>query len=146
VCGMFGCASSDTVAVRDIANTQLHKIAAAQLAVERHIEQREFALVSGDLEANPNCPNIPEFERCFLPGQLTFVPGIAAATYNGGWQHLELLRFEGSSKGEINRLESHDQHRFRSAIQHVRTGSLIFLFALMAYGRHGHCMSVINLK
>jgi hypothetical protein len=48
---MFGCASSDTVAVRDIANTQLHKIAAAQLAVERHIEQREFALVSGDLEA-----------------------------------------------------------------------------------------------
>jgi hypothetical protein len=54
-------------AMRDIANTQLHKIAPAQLAIECNIKQCEFALAIANLEANPNCPNVPEFERCFLP-------------------------------------------------------------------------------
>jgi hypothetical protein len=91
-------ARGNPVAVRDISDTQLHEIAAAQLAVERHIEERELALAIAKFETNPNRPNVPEFERCLLPDQLALVPGIAAATYNGGCQHFELLRFEGEFK------------------------------------------------
>jgi hypothetical protein len=93
---------SDPITVGDITDAQLQEIAAAQLAVERQIEQRELALAIAQFEANPNRPNVPEFERCFLPDQLSLVPEIAAARYNGGCQHLELLLFEGGSKREIH--------------------------------------------
>src|ERR1017187_7668181 len=76
-------ARRDSIAVGDITDAQLHEIAAAQFAVERQIEQREFALAITNFEANPNRPNVPEFERHFLPNQLAFIPGIAAARYNG---------------------------------------------------------------
>jgi hypothetical protein len=75
-------ARGDSIAMSDIANAQLHEIAAAQLAVDRQIEQREFALAIAQLEANAYCPNLPEFERCVLPDQLSLVPGIAAARFN----------------------------------------------------------------
>jgi hypothetical protein len=91
-------ARGDSIAVSDIANAQLHEIAAAQLAVDRQIEQRELALPIGQLEPNPNCPNVPEFERCFLPDELALVPGIAAASFNDWCQHLELLLFDKEFK------------------------------------------------
>jgi len=49
-------ARGDSIAMSDIANAQLHEIAAAQLAVDRQIEQRELALSIAQLKANPNCP------------------------------------------------------------------------------------------
>jgi hypothetical protein len=85
----------------DIADAQLHEIAAAQLAVDRQIEQRELAPSIAQLKANPNCPNVLEFERCFLTDKLSLIPRIAAARFNGWCQHLELLQFERSSKREI---------------------------------------------
>jgi hypothetical protein len=75
-------ARDDSIAMSDIANARLHEIAAAQLAVDRQIEQRELALAIARLEANPYRPNLPEFERRFLPDQLSLVPGIAAARFN----------------------------------------------------------------
>ena len=76
-------ARGDPIAMGDITDAQLHEIAAAQFAVERQIEQRELALAITQLKANPNRPNVPEFERCFLPDQLALVPGLAANRYNG---------------------------------------------------------------
>src|SRR6266446_6150271 len=75
-------ARGDSIAMSDIANAQLHEIAAAQLAVDRQVEQRELALAIAQLEANAYCPNLPEFERCLLPDQLSVAPGIAAARFN----------------------------------------------------------------
>jgi hypothetical protein len=105
-------ARRDSIAVGDITDAQLHEIAAAQFAVERQIEQREFALAITNFEANPNRPNVPEFERRFLTNQLAFIPGIAAARYNGGYQHVELLLFDG----ELKACNSHSgRHTYRSA-------------------------------
>jgi hypothetical protein len=97
-------ARRDSIAVGDIIDAQLHEIGAAQFAVERQIEQREFALAIAQLQTNPDSPNVPEFQGRFLSDQLAFVPGLAAARYDG-CQHLELLLCEGSSKRESHPLE-----------------------------------------
>jgi hypothetical protein len=77
-------ARRDSIAVGDITDAQLHEIAAAQLAVERQVERREFALAIAQLKTNPDSPNVPEFQGRFLSDQFAFVPGLAAARYNGG--------------------------------------------------------------
>src|ERR1700690_3519584 len=55
-------ARGDSITVCDIADTQLHEIAAAQLTVNRQIEQRRLTLPIGQLEPNPYRPNFLEFE------------------------------------------------------------------------------------
>src|SRR5271169_2088283 len=88
-------ARGDSIPMSEIADAQLHEIAAAQLAVDRQIEQRELAPSIAQLKANPNCPNVLEFERCFLTDKLSLIPRVAAARFNGWCQHLELLVFKG---------------------------------------------------
>lgn len=56
----------NALAVRYIAYTQLDQVARSQFAVDGQIEQRQLPGASGDLQSNPDCPDVLEFERCFL--------------------------------------------------------------------------------
>jgi hypothetical protein len=52
-------ARGDSIAMSDIANAQLHEIAAAQLAVDRQIEQRELALAIAQARGERVLPKSP---------------------------------------------------------------------------------------
>jgi hypothetical protein len=61
-------------AERHIAYPQSNQIAAAQLAVNRQIEQCQFPLLLRHLQADPNGPDLFELQRAFLADQLALVP------------------------------------------------------------------------
>src|SRR3954449_274083 len=50
------------------------EIAAAQLAIDREVEQGEVALSTLKLKPNPDCPDLLRLERALLPDQATLVP------------------------------------------------------------------------
>jgi hypothetical protein len=59
----------------DITELQAHEVAAPQLAVDRHIEQREVAIVVGHLKPDANLPDMFRKQRTFLAYDAAFVPG-----------------------------------------------------------------------
>jgi hypothetical protein len=65
--------SQDLVAMRDVAHPQIHKVAPAQLAVDRQVEHRQISNLMGVLKLNSNCPDVLRLQRWFLPDQLAFV-------------------------------------------------------------------------
>ena len=67
--------SGDSIAVGDVANSQLHEVAAAQLAADRQVEERQLALSICQFEPNANGPNFAKLERRLLADQLALVPG-----------------------------------------------------------------------
>ena len=73
----------DLTGRKDIGNLQLNEVAAAQLAVDRQIEQREVPDAFRDLEANPNGPDVFRQERAFLADDAVLVPDRSTCT-NGG--------------------------------------------------------------
>jgi hypothetical protein len=59
----------------DVADAQRDQVAAAKLAVYRHVEQREVACVAGHLEAYADRPDVLRLERALLADDTTLVPG-----------------------------------------------------------------------
>jgi hypothetical protein len=57
-------------------------VAAAQLAVDRQVEQRQVAWPSSDLESCSDGPDLFRLERWLRSGQLPFVPGLRAAKFD----------------------------------------------------------------
>jgi len=55
------------VAMTDIPDLERDEIAAAQLAVDAQVEEREFAHPALHLEADAQRPDVLELERCLLP-------------------------------------------------------------------------------
>jgi len=61
--------------VSDVANAKIDEIAAAQLAVNGEIEQRQISNLTGILKMNTDRPDVLGLERWLLPYQFAFVPG-----------------------------------------------------------------------
>jgi hypothetical protein len=62
-------------AVRDIAHAPRDQIASAQLAADGEVEQGEVAQGVGKLQAHPDGPDLPDFQRRLRAGQFALVPG-----------------------------------------------------------------------
>jgi hypothetical protein len=99
------CASNDPLAMGDIPHAKLHEIAAAQLAVDGQVEQREVALTVEHFKANANSPNIFEFQRGFLADQFALFQGSRRPDITVGDNILNSYCVKGRSKRESHRLE-----------------------------------------
>jgi hypothetical protein len=51
------------------------EITAAQLAVDREVEQSEVTFPAFELKPDPDCPDLLRLERALLADQATLVPG-----------------------------------------------------------------------
>jgi len=60
-----------------VPDLERYEIAAAQLAVDAQVEEREFAHPVLHLEANAQRPDVLGLERCLLPDDLALVPRLA---------------------------------------------------------------------
>jgi len=76
-------------------SAQTRREAVAQFAVDRQIEERKLALPISQFKPNANGPNFAKLERRLLSNQLALVPGRETTRIEGGYQHFELLHFEG---------------------------------------------------
>src|SRR5437868_5543014 len=59
----------------DIVDFQAHNVAAAKLAVDRDIEERQIASSAGDLKPGPDRPDVFGLEWRFGARELPLVPG-----------------------------------------------------------------------
>jgi hypothetical protein len=64
------------------------EIAAAQLAVDAQVEEREFAHPALHLKADAQRPDVLDLEGCLLPDDLALVPrlarnGVACGSHDG---------------------------------------------------------------
>jgi hypothetical protein len=64
----------DAPAAGDISDLDLHEVAAAQLAVERQVEQRPIAQSLVLVEVEPDGPDVAWLERALGSDILTCVP------------------------------------------------------------------------
>lgn len=51
-------ASSHTVSMRDVSDTELHQVAGPELAVDGKVEHGELSNALPELQANADCPNL----------------------------------------------------------------------------------------
>jgi hypothetical protein len=65
-------------AVCDIAHPELDQVTRPEPAVDGEVELSKGANVARELNANPNGPDVPKSERCFLSDEFAFVPRLAA--------------------------------------------------------------------
>jgi len=70
-----GAAVSDPATDADVIDFQADEITAAELAIDRKVEQREVALAALQLKPNPNGPDIFRLEREFLADHSALIPG-----------------------------------------------------------------------
>jgi len=73
----------DLAGRHNVDHFHLHKVTAAQLAVDRHIEQREVAMVFSQFKSNTDCPDMFWLQRPFLANDAALVPGGAKCA--NGW-------------------------------------------------------------
>ena len=64
----------NAITAADIAHPQLDEAAGAQPAIDAEIKQGEVPGLRLHLQANPNSPDVPEFQRRLLADQLALVP------------------------------------------------------------------------
>ena len=57
-----------------VAYAKSHQIASAELAVDAEVEQCKLSQAFLHLQANSDCPDLFELERCFLTDELALVP------------------------------------------------------------------------
>lgn len=57
-----------------VVDSQPHEIAAAQLAIDREIEQGEIAAMLFKLQSDPDGPDLLWFQRTFLTDEAALVP------------------------------------------------------------------------
>jgi hypothetical protein len=69
-------ASADLTATNQIADLDLHDIAAPQLAIDRQVEERPVSMASMLIEEEPYRPDLTRFQRPFCAH---FAPGVPAA-------------------------------------------------------------------
>jgi len=69
-----GGAVADAAAANQISDTQLHKVATAQLAVDRKVEQGAITQAPMFVEIEPDGPDIAWSERALRPYILSSVP------------------------------------------------------------------------
>jgi hypothetical protein len=58
----------------DIADPKAHQVAAAQFAVDGHVEQRKVTRVACHFKADPDGPDVPWKERTLLADDAALVP------------------------------------------------------------------------
>ena len=58
-----------------VGDSESHKVAAAQLAIDREIEQGEVAAMVFELEPDPDRPDLLWLERALLADEAPLVPG-----------------------------------------------------------------------
>ena len=63
--------------MRDVADTQIHEIAAARLTIDGQVEQGEIADGMGILQVDSDRPDIFWLQRWLLADELSLVPGFA---------------------------------------------------------------------
>ena len=76
----------DLAGREDIGDLEPNQVAAAQLAVDGKVEERQFTGPLGDVETDTDRPDMFRFERLFLADDATLVPSGAAGA--DGWQIL----------------------------------------------------------
>jgi hypothetical protein len=101
----------------------LHEIAAAQLAVERQIEQREFALAIANFEANPIAQMSLSLSGAFCPTSLPLFQGSRRPDIAVGANMLNSYCFKGSSESEIHLMEGIPTGRQFSVLRFNRANS-----------------------
>ena len=70
-------AGRDLVPVADVSDLQADEVAAAKLAVDPQVEQRELAHPIFHLKSNSERPDVLELERSLLTDDLALVPWLA---------------------------------------------------------------------
>ena len=103
------------VAVAEVPDSEADEIAAAQLAVDAKVEQGELAYTALHLQADAQCPDVLELERCLLPNDLALVPRLAMDGIGVG-SHDGLHQVEGSTRlnlPKINALAANQGRRHR---------------------------------
>jgi len=68
------CPFFDLSGRHDIDDFHLHKVTAAQLAVDRHIEQSQIAMVFSKFQPNTDRPNVLGLQWSLLTNDATLVP------------------------------------------------------------------------
>jgi len=76
------------VAVAEVPDFEADENAAAQLAVDARVEQGELAYTALHLQADAQCPDVLDLERCLLPNELALVPrramdGVGVGSHDG---------------------------------------------------------------
>jgi len=66
--------------MRNIANAQVHEIAAAELAVDREVEHRQGSKLMGVVKPNSDRRDVLRLERRIRPDHLAFVPGFPSVS------------------------------------------------------------------
>ena len=65
----------------NIGHFQAKQIATAKLAIQRQIEEGRVAFLIGDLEPDPDRPDLPGFESGFCPTSLPLFQGRCGVAY-----------------------------------------------------------------
>lgn len=89
-----GCAIHRVATRSHIVNADGDDITAAQLAIDRQIEEREVALLALDLQLGPDQPDVARSQWRFGAAELALVPGLAAG---GSLVGRQLIAFHGLS-------------------------------------------------
>src|ERR1700736_2276762 len=63
--------------VADVSDAKPDQVTGSKLAVDGEVEQRQLAVTIGELQADPNRPDLFELKRRFLTYKLSLVPGCA---------------------------------------------------------------------
>ena len=67
-------AGCDMTTLDHVVNAKPYQVTASQLAVDSEVEQREFPDPMVQLQSNPDCPDLLQFQRRLLAEQFAFVP------------------------------------------------------------------------
>ncbi len=70
-------AVADPVSDNEFGNLQTDEITAAQLAVDRKVEQRQISEITGEFEPGADGPDLLWEQRTFLPNKPSLVPRVA---------------------------------------------------------------------
>jgi hypothetical protein len=61
--------------VADVSDAQADQVTGSKLAVDGEVEQCQITVTTGELQANPDRPDLFELQRRLLTYELSFVPG-----------------------------------------------------------------------
>jgi len=93
--------------VADVSDAQPDQVTGSKLAVDGEVEQRQLAVTIGELQADPNRPDLFELKRRFLTYKLSPVPGFA-----NGCRSSERVPWAGSRSCRANQFALGDNGRF----------------------------------
>jgi hypothetical protein len=71
------CPGCHAASVADISDVQPNQVAGSKLTIDSETEQRKLAETVGELQPDPDGPDLFELKRRFLTYKLSLVPGFA---------------------------------------------------------------------